>query len=205
MPYILYTAFDPKPLSVSEQNRLEHRLGRRLLIRGLAELYSVSADEDRIGDMLSVPDSGKPYLSGYPEIRFNITHCAGLAACAFDSEEVGVDAEMPGYFPEILIKRALSPAEKQLLSERGITEDLRNEWFYRLWTLKEAYVKRSGIGVDTDLTAFGFSFSENETSPSVTCTDPGVRCFQTALPTGHLLSLCYAKNREEPQILPCSL
>ena len=203
MPYILYTVFNPEHLSVPEANRLEHRLGRKLLVRGLADFFGLSADEDQIEEMLAIPDSGKPYLKDHRNICFNITHCTGLAACAFDTKDIGADAEMPGYFPEILIKRALSPAEKQLLAERGISEDLRNEWFYRLWTLKEAYVKKSGIGVDTDLTAFGFSFSGKGAGLRVTCTDPEVRCFQTTVPSGHILSLCYTQNREEPQILPC--
>ena len=127
MPYILYTVFNPEHLSVPEANRLEHRLGRKLLVRGLADFFGLSADEDQIEEMLAIPDSGKPYLKDHRNICFNITHCTGLAACAFDTKDIGADAEMPGYFPEILIKRALSPAEKQLLAERGTSEDLRNK------------------------------------------------------------------------------
>jgi hypothetical protein len=101
----------------------------------------------------------------------------------------------------VLINRILTDSEKNILISRSGTEPLRQEWFYRFWTLKEAYVKKTGIGVDTDLKAFSFSFDHafNRDSDQaddlsgfmpVICSDDEVSCFQTMLESGHIISLC---------------
>lgn len=72
---------------------------------------------------------------------------------------IGIDAEFPGYYPDVLVDRALSESEKDFLQSHNADLSENREWFYRLWTLKEAYVKKYGIGVDTDLTDFSFTFS----------------------------------------------
>ena len=191
MPVIYYTYYTPVSERIPDVAAQEHRLGRRLLRLGLRELCRLAFREEELETLLRTDGNGKPYLSGHPEIFFNITHCSGLAACAFDVSPVGLDAELPGYFPEVLVGRALSEAEKSFLQRAGSTLSLRQEWFYRLWTLKEAYVKKSGCGVDTDLTKFSFFFDGSGEAPRVRCTDPRVSCFQEKLAGGQILSLCF--------------
>jgi 4'-phosphopantetheinyl transferase len=194
MPVIYYTYYEPGSRSVAEVSRLEHDLGRVLLAKGLKELYDAgfAAAEDLT--LSSGPD-GKPYLTNHPDIHFNITHCSGLVACAFSDSSVGIDAERIGYFPEVLIGRVLADSEKELLMSCSHDEYLRQECFWRLWTLKEAYVKKSGVGVDTDLKAFSFDFDAAVTPgygiPSpVRCSDNGVSCHQIFMERGHIMSLC---------------
>lgn len=191
MPVIYYTFYTPVSDRIPDIAAQEHRLGRRLLAMGLDRLYNFSVAEKQIDSVLEIGLNGKPYLPDHPDIYFNISHCDGLVVCAFDSHPIGVDAELPGYFAEVLINRALSESEKGFLQRTGDTLPLRQEWFYRLWTLKEAYVKRSGQGVDTDLTKFSFSFDESGSWLHVSCSDPLVSCFQQKLSQGQILSLCY--------------
>ena len=206
MPAILYTFYSPEGKSVPEITQLEHSLGLTLLRTGLSRLYGLHYDAESCDKAVLACENGKPYLSDHPGIFFNITHANGLVACAFHDEPVGIDTEKKGYFPEILIKRALTDSEKALLAAHSDTEELRQEWFWRLWTLKEAYVKRSGIGVDTDLKAFSFSF-EGRMIPDdagflpVKCSDPGASCFQVLLESGHILSLCTGHAEDESLII----
>ena len=230
MPVIYYSKYIPISDSVREVNEQEHRLGRELLTEALYELYGLRIRPEEI----SAAQNGKPRLPAYPAVHFNISHCDGLVVCAVDDEPVGVDAEKTGYFAEILINKVFSEEEKsfftaQTAQEQGASavsaasvdsaDELRQEWFYRFWTLKEAYVKRSGIGVDTDLKAFSFRFTDftekeqpekvvsarpdsftsaacKNRSLTVICSDPAVRCFQTALPDGHIISLCYTGDHK---------
>ena len=214
MPVIYYSQYKPVSASVREVNEQEHRLGRELLLLALQDLYGLQIRPQDI----SIAENGKPCLPMHPSIHFNISHCDGLAVCAVDDEPVGVDAEKVGYFAEILIRKVLSEEEKSFLSSvthvsaegsgsdhqeptadavaADSAKDLCQEWFYRFWTLKEAYVKRTGIGVDTDLTAFSFQFAGN----SVTCSDPSVRCFQAILSSGHIISLCYTGDTKSVRI-----
>jgi 4'-phosphopantetheinyl transferase len=194
MPVIYYTYYEPGSRSVAEVSSLEHDLGRALLVKGLKELYATGYAAGKDMSVSSGPD-GKPYLTHHPDIHFNITHCNGLVACAFSDSPVGIDAEHIGYFPEVLIGRALAESEKVILLSCSHDEYLRQECFWRLWTLKEAYVKRSGIGVDTDLKAFSFDFDAAVTPdygiPSpVNCSDNGVSCHQFFMERGHIISVC---------------
>lgn len=194
-PAVYLTYYKTGSASVSEISRLEHELGRALLIKGLNDLYGFAYSDEDAAALISTGPAGKPFLPDHPEIFFNITHSAGLVACAFHSDPVGIDAEPAGYFPEVLIGKALTEGEKNLLLSCSHDESLRQECFWRLWTLKEAYVKMSGIGVDTDLKAFSFAFDplatpDTGTPAKIDCSDPEVSCFQIIIRSGHVISLC---------------
>lgn len=222
MPHIYYTCYTLVSASIADISQQEHLLGRQLLLRGLNDLLSSLSSDSQVYPSvpavlpaIALTSTGKPYLPDFPNMHFNITHCDGLVACAFDHHEIGLDAELPGYFPEVLIGRALSGKEKHCLITAGSDECLRQECFYRFWTLKEAYVKKSGIGVDTDLKAFSFSpeavaeasalsRKTAETIFRIPCSDPSVLCYQTRLPCGQILSCCADKTAGEPILHPCT-
>ena len=194
MPVIYYLYQEPLPgEKPGAYERRQHLTGRRLLSYGLAGQYGLSAEAG-----LSYTDRGKPYLTDYPEIHFSISHCSGLVLCAFHSAPIGADAEKIGFFPEILPSRVFTEDELRLFSDRGTTPGSRAEWFYRLWTLKEAYVKMTGTGADTDLKAFSFTFSEKQESEVIVpcCSQADTFCCQRLLSSGHLISLCFTDPRE---------
>lgn len=91
-----------------------------------------------------------------------------------------------------------SPEE---LENSLIKWETEQEWFFRFWTLKEAFVKQNGIGVDTDLTAFSFSFDQQTDSFHITCSVPEISCWQTQLEKGQIISLCYEYTRESVQVI----
>lgn len=197
MPVIYYTYYTPISHSIPAICDQEHALGRKLLAKGLKDLYDIQFSSEDLPSGIGAEENGKPYLIAYPGICFNISHCDGLVVCAFHNRPLGIDAELPDSFADVLINRVLSEQEKGFLQTAGTTLPLRQEWFYRLWTLKEAYVKKSGVGVDTDLTDFSFSFTESGEHLNVLCSDTSVSCFQTMLPHGQILSLCYEGKDEE--------
>lgn len=203
MPVIYYSYYTPVSDSISDINKQEHMLGHDLLVQGLRELYHLSLSMENLHSILKIDHNGKPYLSGHSEICFNITHCDGFAACAFHTKAIGVDAEFPGYFPPVLVEHSLSESEKSLLQSHSADLLEQQEWFYRLWTLKEAYVKESGVGVDIDLTSVSFSFSEQ--SNRFFCSDSSIVCYQTTLCHGHILSLCYESPELPVTLVSCSL
>ena len=108
---------------------------------------------------------GKPALV-YPEssgLEFNISHTSGLAVCAVARGGiVGVDVERSGRNVDelALAHRYFSPSEYDLLESAPTT--YREQIFFRLWTLKEAYIKARGIGLSIPLDAFSFELSPNE-------------------------------------------
>lgn len=198
---IYYSYYTPVSDSIPAVAAQEHHLGRQLLINGLERFYGLCYSPEELEIVLNKDANGKPFLSAHPEIHFNITHCDGLAACAFHNQPIGIDAELPGYFAPVLIKKALSQEEIDFLQRVSSNREKEQEWFFRFWTLKEAFVKQSGIGVDTDLTAFSFSFYQRTDSFRVTCSVPEIACWQTQLENNQIISVCYPNTKEPVQLL----
>jgi 4'-phosphopantetheinyl transferase len=105
-------------------------------------------------------EGGKPVLDpaqAPPGLHFSLTHTRGLAACAVGrSHALGIDAEAwrePA--PIELAKRYFAPAEARLVAD--LAPEQRPSAFYRLWTLKEAYLKATGEGLAAALDSFAFS------------------------------------------------
>ena len=105
-----------------------------------------------------VPGShGKPSIvdPGREDLRFSLTHTAGLVACAARRHgEVGVDAERIDRACDFLaIARSMfAPAEvTQLENSRA---EIQRDLFFRIWTSKEAYVKALGLGLSASLKDF---------------------------------------------------
>jgi 4'-phosphopantetheinyl transferase len=105
-------------------------------------------------------ESGKPTLDpaqAPPDLHFSLSHTRGLVACAVGwPYTLGVDAEAwrPAA-PIELATRYFAPTEARLLAERAPAE--QRSTFYRLWTLKEAYLKATGQGLAAQLDSFAFS------------------------------------------------
>jgi len=120
-------------------------------------------------------DNGKPSLKDYPEIHFNLSHCKTAVACALSNEEVGVDIQDVKPVKDNLIKRVLTEQEFNVMLRREhssvmfshgtkpapehyretlsptqtITPD---EYFSKLWTIKESIIKKTGQGIGDILT-----------------------------------------------------
>lgn len=87
---------------------------------------------------------GKPYLIG-SDVQFSLSHTKGAVCAAFsDKDEVGADIESRTrrIRPE-LYSRVLNENERQSVHS--------GEDFVRLWVQKEAFLKRLGTGIATDL------------------------------------------------------
>jgi 4'-phosphopantetheinyl transferase len=106
--------------------------------------------------------NGKPEIEppdGTPPLRFNLSHTRGLVACAVSrGRDLGVDIESmsrPG--PDLSIADAyFAPSEVALL--RAMPEAMQRDTFFRLWTLKESYIKATGDGLSLALDSFSFTF-----------------------------------------------
>lgn len=110
---------------------------------------------------------GKPEIAA-PEMQielerhsfdwhFNVTHTEGVVVLAVaQGSPVGVDVERvdrPMNF-EGLARRFFAPEEAAVIE--AADEGQRAALFYRIWTLKEAYVKAIGKGLAHPLDAFWF-------------------------------------------------
>lgn len=130
---------------------------------------------------------GKPEIAG-PEMQsgrwhFNVTHTEGVVVLAVaEGSPVGVDVERidrPSNF-EGLARRFFAPEEAAVIA--AADESQRAALFYRIWTLKEAYVKAIGKGLAHPLDAFWFDPPDRfEPAPRLMVkSDTGEAHFETA-------------------------
>lgn len=91
--------------------------------------------------------NGKPHLYlNDKEIHFSLSHSGDYAVCALSDSPIGVDIEkIEAYKPEIS-DRFFHPNERKYVKDA--------ESFYRIWTLKEGYLKAVGIGMKLPLESF---------------------------------------------------
>lgn len=99
---------------------------------------------------------GKPSLEEHPEVHFNLSHAKGIAACIVSGRECGIDCESVREFRPNVMKRAFTEAERELVMSSA--EDERDLMFFRIWTLKEAYIKMIGKGLSFPLNEAEFGF-----------------------------------------------
>ena len=102
----------------------EHDCAYRLLALALKQVYGM--DEM---PMIEREKGGKPYFPQRKDICFNLSHSYGAVVCAVHDRSIGVDVER------------LRSAPKRL------AEGMDDLSFFRLWTAKEASVKREGKGI----------------------------------------------------------
>lgn len=107
---------------------------------------------------LTYGPTGRPYLRGYDAVDISLSHTDDLLLVGMTTRGViGVDAERADrrlYGPG-LGKHLCTPHELELLEE--FPEAERNDALVRLWTLKEAYSKAIGQGMQFRFTDFGFA------------------------------------------------
>ena len=123
--------------------------------------------------------NGKPYIKG--EKHFSISHSGAFAVCAVSDQPVGVDVEMVERMRENLAERILSKKEFEIFSS---LKDGKKHNLCLVWTLKEAYLKKTGEGIRRDLKEL--------------CTESGIdgHFFDIRDFGGGVISLCLEKEDE---------
>jgi 4'-phosphopantetheinyl transferase len=106
-------------------------------------------------------EHGKPSLDpqfAKQELHFNLAHTAGLVAMAVArSPELGIDVEnlTTRTAPLRLATRFFSAAEAAALA--ALPEAAQTARFFALWTLKEAWLKATGLGLAAGLANASFT------------------------------------------------
>ncbi|MBD5556785.1 MAG: 4'-phosphopantetheinyl transferase superfamily protein [Roseburia sp.] len=128
-------------------------LGAGILLGKILPLYGASPEEIRIGA------DGKPEVEG---ICFNLSHSAEFVICAVGEQAVGCDVEKIAKAPERVAEHFFHRHEAEYL--RACGEEGRAAMFFRLWTMKESYIKMTGEGMRLPLDSFEFLLDAEKVS-----------------------------------------
>ena len=98
------------------------------------------------------PDKyGKPHMINAPGVHFNTSHSGDLVVCAINDEPVGVDIEVIRAPKPDVAKRFFRSDEYEYITSGADAPDVA---FFRIWTMKESYVKWLGKGLRARLDSF---------------------------------------------------
>ena len=127
-------------------------LAVELLIKKACEDFGV----DYLNEEIVFNENGKPSFKN-SKYFFNTSHSSKYALCVISDVEVGCDIEEIKGYKEKVAKRFFTSKENEYLD---LTND-KDGLFYRLWTLKESYVKCIGKGLTVPLNSFELSNDSN--------------------------------------------
>ena len=147
---------------------------RRLLKNAFYQLSGAAMPEIR------TQPGGKP---DWPDCtwHFSLCHTRQAVFCAISDGIVGLDAEKIRPVSSATISRVLSPEELQQY-------DGSEEMFLRFWTLKEAYVKYTGTGLQGYPNKISFTLH-----PEGASLRGSSLCFASVRDQDWIISVCTAK------------
>jgi len=185
-------------------------LGAEILLRAGLEACGVSLPQ-RSGLSFEYRKNGKPYLTEPEDVYFNISHSGDMVICAIAPFEVGCDIEqiVSGSRTSKIAKRYFTGEEQEFVD----SSPDRTAAFYRMWTLKESFMKVTGLGLALPLTDFcihmpecaaeglcasGISVTQNVDSREYAF-------FESDCLRGYAVSVCEADGNMRPGIETVSL
>ncbi len=176
-------------------------IGAHALLRSLL----ASVGQYPAGEWRFVSDErGKPEIDPAlaSPLRCNLSHSRGLVAAAVSyRHDVGVDVERIDRAPRFgdLARRYFSADEVALV--RSDAADGGREAFFRLWTLKEAFIKATGEGLRRSLQSFAFALDPIAvTFPAATTTESGEWQFFQARPTAEHVLAAAVRRVHGPEV-----
>ena len=145
---------------VFERHRRQYIFAHAMLRLALSQVASNVAPTDW---SFGAGRYGRPFVAApatSAALHFSLSHADGCVACVVSRHEaVGVDVETVSrrVAPLSTALRFFAPEEVETL--RGLPEPAAIERFFDYWTLKEAYLKARGFGLNLPLDAFAMQVS----------------------------------------------
>lgn len=106
---------------------------------------------------IKIGEQGKPYFD-YPSVHFSLSHSEDFVVCALSEEEIGTDVEKVKPIDLDIAKRFFSKDEYMHIMSFDNENDRTNE-FFRIWTVKESFVKAIGLGLKMPFDSFSIDLS----------------------------------------------
>ena len=142
-------------------------------------------------------DSGKPYLKN-SNLFFNLSHSGEYAVCAISQFEVGCDIEKISDRGLKVAKRFFFKDEYENIAA-GSTVEEQSDMFFRYWTMKESFMKVTGLGMKLPLDSFRIILSpELSVEQSVDDRSYSFKEFQNI--PGYKCSVCTAGDCSDAEL-----
>lgn len=207
---------EKKKVNAYRRKSAQHSaLVSRALLRNILAAYTNIPAQQLL---FNYSDNGKPTLSNSPiPIHFNISHNSKRLICAVSlNDEIGCDIES--------YKRKLNV---QSIAKRYFSNDdfadivklappLQQRRFFEYWTLKEAFVKCTGLGLSQGLDSFSFKIGkspseQHNSNIQFQFTDPvkqshdNYRCLLLYPDDEHFIAVCVNRQNSKAEKQPANI
>jgi len=125
--------------------------------------------------------TGKPYLTDYKDLFFNLSHSEKIASCVIGSSVNGIDIELVKTSRIKMAERFFSKDDTDYIFNAH-TDSEKDFRFYECWTLKEAFCKMCETPLDKILPLPVSEIKQNS------------NCFTKILKENYVLSVCTKKD-----------
>lgn len=107
------------------------------------------------GDSFYAGTHGKPY---HNKLCFNISHSGRYVICVTGKENVGCDIQKIKPPHSRMMNRFFSDWEREYVNSAD--DSKKGEFYTRIWTLKESYLKMTGDGLTRKLSDISFKIGD---------------------------------------------
>lgn len=139
-----------KILSYQFEKGRKESLGSALMLQKVLSQKNLNPQNIRYGK------NGKPEIDG---LHFNISHAENFVICSVSENPVGCDIEKIRSIKSGFEKRFFTQNEVSYLDK--FTDEEKLKQFFRLWTMKESYMKFTGDGMKLALNRFEFIIEDS--------------------------------------------
>ena len=134
---------------------------------------------------------GKPYLNDYPDFSFNHSHSQNFYALATSKQvqNLGIDIEELNRKVrfEALAQHAFHPEELK----KWQVLDYDPEYWFKVWTTKEAVLKASGLGIRINLNELNTNLHPEQNGGRCEHPEIGVYAYQNYTLAGCMLTVAW--------------
>ena len=131
--------------SLASPEDRKRSMGAELLLRRALSDIGIKEYDVEYGE------NGKPFLAD-SEIYFNLSHSGTKVLCCLSDVDVGCDVERIRSINLAMARKHFHPSEYRVIE--SLEGDDRYDMFFRLWTLKESFMKATGLGLGLPLDSF---------------------------------------------------
>lgn len=173
---------------------MKHESGKALSL-GVGVLLHKALSEMGIEepDEVSMNEFEKPFYKEHPEIHFSLSHSGTMAMCAISDRPIGCDVEHQRQRDFDIAKRFFAKEEYALIKSQP-TEQEQTSMFFRIWTLKESFIKCIGTGLSTPLNEFSIIPEQEKITLNQNISNSEYSFVELNLDDGYKYSVCVKTN-----------
>ncbi len=145
----------------AKTDRMVFGKDKRLSLGAGALLEAALAAEGVTDLTFTTEHNKKPRLANRNDISFNISHSGTKVMCAVSDRDIGCDVERITDIDMEIARRFFFNEEYVSLMNCADKSE-RNDLFFRYWTLKESFMKVTGLGFRLALDDFCIILGEND-------------------------------------------